>query len=190
MSASPFSPDPLTTVLERVQSGAPGAEEELIDLVYRELHLMASAQLRGNRRRSLRPTALVNEAYLRLFGDRENDWANRRHFFMAAARAMRDVLVERARRADALKRGGHLVEIEFEENSIGEYESQDLLDLDGALAKLEHLDPVSAELVTLRFYGGLTHHQAARVMHMSRATAERRWEFARAWLKRTLARGA
>ena len=185
--APPAEPD-LTAVLARVNGGDAGARDELLGRVYGELRAMAGAQVRQRGAWTLRPTALVSEAYLRLFGRRPVDWVNRRHFFSAAARAMRDVLVERARHAGALKRGADRRRVDLDDIG-GEYESKDLLDLEAALSQLEGLDAVSAELVTLRFYGGLTHGQAAEVLGVSRATAERRWEFARAWLKNAIERG-
>jgi RNA polymerase sigma factor (TIGR02999 family) len=135
---------------------------------------------------TLQPTALVHEAYLRLLGDEPIKWANRAHFFAAAARAMRRILIERARRQQAAKRGGGARRITLVEGAAAtaseDCEPVDLIALDDALAKLEKQDRRAADLVSLRYFAGLTIEETAQAMDLSPATVKREWNYAKAWL--------
>jgi RNA polymerase sigma factor (TIGR02999 family) len=176
----------VTQLLSQIHAGDPKATEQLLTLVYDELRQLASVRLaREKPGQTLQTTALVHEAYLRLAGgaDTPPHWENRRHFFSAAAEAMRRILVDSARRKGALKRGGgqHRVEVEPVDSTVGT-SPIDLLALDEALAKFAAIEPLKAELVKLRFFAGLTMPEAARALGISLATAERHWTFARTWL--------
>jgi RNA polymerase sigma factor (TIGR02999 family) len=172
-------------ILDALKQGDPDASSKLISLVYRELHAIAAAMMARERPgQTLQATALVHEAYLRLFGDGTPQWENRRHFFAAAAEAMRRILVENARRKGRLKRGGEFrrVELDGAAEPISAGRGEDLLDLDEALAVLAAEAPEKAELVKLRYFAGLSADEAARCLGISKATADRHWAFARAWL--------
>ena len=178
----------VTALLSAWRKGDDGARDRLVAIVYPELRAMADRQLRGERsNHTLQPTALVNEAYLRLSGLDRIDWQDRAHFVRMAARLMREILVDLARRRDAAKRdGGHRVtltglELPAEEPSL------DVVALDRALARLEQIDPDKARLVELRYFGGLTIEETAEAMGLSPATVKRHWQTARAWLFDTLA---
>jgi len=177
-------------LLEAACSGDASAAESLWHLVYTDLR-----QLAGSRMRALPPgqtiqaTALVNEAFLRLVGNGKDEvsWQSREHFFGAAARAMRNILVDEARRRTRLKRGGGkanvtLVDVACEP-AMG---SVNLVDLDGALGRLEAIAPRACEVTVLRFFGGLSIAECARELDISAATVEREWAYARAWLRRDL----
>ena len=183
------SPPNLTALLQAWSRGDAQAGDELLPLVYRELHRQAAAYLRRERRgHSLQPTALVNEAYLRLVGH-GGGWQNRAHFFGVAAQVMRHILVDRARRKHAGKRGGDLLRITLDDAVAGaafKGEELDLIELDQALRELAALDPGKSRLVELRFFGGLTAVEAAGVMGVSESTVTREWRLARAWLHREL----
>jgi RNA polymerase sigma factor (TIGR02999 family) len=138
----------------------------------------------------LQATALVHEAYLRLVENERQQWDSRRHFFSAAAEAMRRILVESARRKKAVKHGGGLERVDFDPaDSIVMDEKLDLLALDDALTKFAELEPLKAELVKLRFFAGMTMDEAAAALGISVATAHRHWTFARTWLFAALASG-
>jgi RNA polymerase sigma factor (TIGR02999 family) len=173
----------ITDLLEAANHGDARAQSRLLETVYDELRKLAAAQMRRERAgHTLQPTALVNEAYLRLI-DGEVAWQNRRHFFGAAAEAMRRVLVDHARRRDADKRGGGLDQVTLEGLDIVDERSDvDLIELDNALAALNIRDPRLAKLVELRFFTGLSIEQTADVLGISPATAKRNWAYARAWL--------
>jgi RNA polymerase sigma factor (TIGR02999 family) len=149
--------------------------------VYSELRRIAAARLADERPgQTLDATALVHEAYLRL-GDR--DFADRNHLLAAAAEVVRHILIDRARAKGRLKRGGGKSRLDLRhEVAVFDLPPDDLLDLDDALAALAEIDPSKAELVRLRFFGGLSVEEAAGVLNVSRATADRHWAFARAWL--------
>jgi RNA polymerase sigma factor (TIGR02999 family) len=173
----------LTQLLDSVRSGRDGAQEELYERVYSELKAMAGARLfRERPGHTLQPTALVNEAYLRLApGDEQ--WENRAHFFGSAAQAMRRILVDHARRHQAVKRGGEARRVTFADLAIaGEEPDLDLLALDAALEALGKEEPRLAEVVQLRYFAGLGIAETAEVMGTSPATVKRDWTFARAWL--------
>lgn len=173
----------VTLLLDRVNKGEPRAYSELIELVYVELRRMAAGRMRMEAAgHTLQPTALVSEACMRLM-DSGTDWENRRHFFGAAAEAMRRVLVDHARRRNAEKRGGGLHRVTLTNLEIESPDADvDLLALEDALAQLEHESPRLAKLVELRFFVGLSIEEAASTLDVSPATAKRDWSFARAWL--------
>ena len=173
-----------TNILQAVEQGDPKAAEELLPLVYAELRKLAAFKLaQQSPDQTLQPTALVHEAYLKLLGDGSHSWEDRRHFFAAAAEAMRHILVDRARRKAAVRHGGGLQRVDLD-NVIAATETTDenILLINEALEKLAAHDAPSAELVKLRFFAGLTFPQAAEVLDLSERTAKRQWTYARAWL--------
>jgi len=178
----------VTQILSAIESGEPHAADELLPLVYKELHRLAAHRMAGERPgHTLQATALVHEAYLRLVGSGPNQWKSRGHFFGAAAEAMRRILVESARRKMRLRRGGDQARTEFRESGItmpSEVDDEDVVAVHEALDGLAEVDPTAAELVKLRFFVGLTHGQAAELLDLSRSGADRVWVFARAWLHR------
>jgi RNA polymerase sigma factor (TIGR02999 family) len=175
----------VTHILSAIEQGDPRAAEQLLPLVYDELRRLAAQRLARERPgQTLEPTALVHEAYLRLVGQHEQrHWNGRHHFFAAAAEAMRRILTETARRKQGPKRGGHLRRMDADLNLMAAQAPEgDLLALDEALTKLARESPARAELVKLRFFAGLTVSEAAEVLGISLATAERYWTYARTWL--------
>jgi RNA polymerase sigma factor (TIGR02999 family) len=175
----------VTHILSAIEEGDPHAAEQLLPLVYDELRKLAAARLAQEKPgQTLQPTALVHEAYLRLVDVEDvQQWNSRGHFFAAAAEAMRRILVENARRKMRLKHGGDREQVEIELASLPTRMSSDeLVALDEALEKLRQHDPVKAQLVTLRYFGGMTIEQAAEALRISRVTAHRYWTYARAWL--------
>ena len=181
----------VTQILTAMEQGENRAAEELLPLVYDELRRLAAWHLANERPgQTLQATALVHEAYLRLVGKQDPLWQGRRHFFGAAAEAMRRILVENARRKSRLKRGGQFERVEFEEAGIpSPMPDDDLLALDEALDRLSAVDARAAELVKLCFFVGLTQEQAAKQLEVSISTVERTWAFARAWLFREIRKG-
>jgi RNA polymerase sigma factor (TIGR02999 family) len=163
---------------------------ELLPVVYAELRRVAAAlALRLPPGQTLQPTALVHEAYLRLVGDRDPGWNGRRHFFGAAARAMRNILVEQARRKGAHKRGGSGRRVELTEGlAIIEPPAEDLLAVDEAIQKLQAEKPHLAEIAMLRYFAGLSADETAAALGVSASTIAREWRFARAWLARAMTR--
>ena len=163
--------------------GDPKAAEELIPLVYEELRKLASARMNQEPSgQTLQPTALVHEAWLRLLGEK-HDWTNRRHFFSAAAEAMRRILIERARRKRRLRHGGNLVRIDLDDIDIAAASKSDtVLFVHEALNRLAERDPEIAELIKLRYFAGIPNREAAEMLGMSERTARRNWAYARAWL--------
>jgi RNA polymerase sigma factor (TIGR02999 family) len=181
----------VTRILSAIERGEPRAAEELLPLVYDELRRLASRKLaREKPGQTLQATALVHEAYLRLVGpetDSVQRWENRRHFFTAAAEAMRRILIENARRKGAEKHGGGRTRVDLDEADVAVLSSPDeLLDVDEALTLLDQEDPDAARLVKLRLYAGLSVEQAAEVLGISRAGAYQQWTYARAWLNARL----
>lgn len=160
------------------------AVQRLIPLVYSELRSMAEAHLRHERQdHTLQATALVHEAYLRLLGDGYPNWTDRRHFFHAAGDAMRRLLIDHARARQRDKRGGHQIRVSLSgANPAIEQDPEELLALDDAIRRLRDVDPSAAEVVTLRFFAGLTVAETARTLDVSERTVKREWAFARAWL--------
>lgn len=177
----------VTRILDAVRSGDSSAAAQLLPLVYDELRVLAASRLRHEAGpQSLGATALVHEAYLRLIGPEGHGvdgWSGRGHFFAAAAHAMRRILVDRARERGAQKRGGRRTRLELDPAQLFvDAPPPELLDLDEALTQLAVEDPEKAELVSLRFFGGLTLREAAAVLGISITTADRHWAYARAWL--------
>ena len=175
----------VTQILSQIEQGDPSAAEQLLPLVYDELRKLAAAKLANEKPgQTLQATALVHDAYIRLVDvEKARHWDSRRHFFAAAAEAMRRILVETARRKMSLKRGGALVREELDDlNLVGPEPNEDLCELDEALKRLEEVDPEATELVNLRYFAGLTSKHAAEVLGVSPRTADRMWGYARAWL--------
>jgi len=175
----------VTRILSRAQSGDPQAASELLPLVYDELRRVAAARMSNNSpANTLQPTALVHEAWLRLVGGNgEAQFQNRSHFFAAAAEAMRHILIDRARRKQAVRHGGGQQRVEVDEFEIpAPAEDEELLAVNAALERLEQTDPAKAELVKLRYFVGMTLEESATALGISAPTAKRRWALARAWL--------
>jgi len=175
----------LTRVLSAFESGDPNASQQLLPLVYEELRKLADHKLEAEKPgQTLQATALVHEAYLRLVGaSPERHWDGRGHFFGAAAEAMRRILIENARRKRGPKCGGAVRRHDLDMDQLAASDHEiDLLALNDALTRLEQESPARAELVKLRFFAGLTIPEAADVLGVSRATADRYWAFARTWL--------
>lgn len=174
----------VTRILQALDPGDPKSTEALIPLVYNELRNLAARRLSRERTaHTLQATALVHEAYLRLLVPGDQNWANRRHFFSAAAEAMRRILIESARRKRAIKRGGELQRSEIDVDAIPfSPTTVDILDLSEAVDNLDRIDHEAAELVKLRYFAGLTMAQIAEILGVSLRTAENIWTFARTWL--------
>ncbi|MFB0554733.1 MAG: sigma-70 family RNA polymerase sigma factor [Phycisphaerae bacterium] len=174
----------VTRILNAIEQGNARAADQLLPLVYEELHLLAAQKLSHELPgQTLQATALVHEAYIKLVGSESQNWDNRGHFFKAAAEAMRRILIENARRKKSLKRGGEHQRVDLDgAEASAQSRSDELIALDEALTMLANEDSVKADLVKLRFFAGLNIDQAAKVLGISRATAIRHWSFARAWL--------
>ena len=174
----------VTQILQRVEQGDGKAAEELLPLVYEELRKLATHNMAHEAAgHTLQPTALVHEAWLRLVGAPHQDWNSRNHFFMAAAQAMRRILIERARQKSRLKRGGDHQRVSLEELDLAtNADSETLLLVEEALERLAAIDSIKAKLVELRFFTGLSLEEAAQVLGISNPTAKRYWVYARAWL--------
>jgi RNA polymerase sigma-70 factor, ECF subfamily len=186
------SPANITRLLHEWQGGNRDALDQLIPIVYNELRLLASRQLASEWRSDrLQTTALVNETYMKLFGQREIDWQNRGHFFAIAAQLMRRILIDHARRQLRQKHGGDGIRVGLEDVATLPGESSldpvDILALDRALQKLEELDADQGRIVELRFFGGLTVEETAAAIGKSPATVKREWALAKGWLYRELA---
>ena len=185
----------VTRILTAIERGERHAPEELLPLVYEELRQLAAQKLAQEKPgQTLQATALVHEAWLRLVqsepGGVEAKWNGRRHFFGAAAEAMRRILVENARRKKSLMHGGGLKRVDWEQVELAETTPPaELLVLDEALNELATTNPDTVELIKLRFYAGLTDAQAAELLGVSRRTADRMWSFARAWLYQAVREG-
>jgi RNA polymerase sigma factor (TIGR02999 family) len=181
-----LSESQITKILERTQQGDPVAAEELLPLVYDELRKLAAQKMAAEASpQTLQPTALVHEAWLRLAGDSgPNTFANRSHFFGAAAEAMRRILIERARRRTAAKRGGGAAHEDVDAMEVAAPVADDdaLLRLNEALGKLAAVDVRKAELVKLRYFAGMNYEEAAAVLGIAVSTAKEWWAYARAWL--------
>jgi RNA polymerase sigma factor (TIGR02999 family) len=174
----------VTQILDRVEQGDPRASEELLPLVYEELRRLAACRMANEAAdHTLQPTALVHEAWLRLVKAPEQHWNSRNHFFMAAAQAMRRILIERARQKSRIKRGGDQERVPLENLELASNaDSETLLLIEEALKGLAKVDPVKAQLIELRFFTGLSTEEAGRVLGVSTPTAKRYWAYARAWL--------
>jgi RNA polymerase sigma factor (TIGR02999 family) len=179
----------VTQILQRIESGDPSAAEQLLPLIYDELRKLAAQKLRHEKPgQTLQATALVHESYLRLMDGAESQpWRGRGHFFAAAAEAMRRILVESARRKKQIGRGGNLHRIPLDMVQVAaDSPAYDILALDEALRRLDEQDTISANLVKLRYFGGMTMAEAADAVGMPLRSAERNWRYARAWLHREL----
>jgi len=178
----------VTRILNAIEKGDVRAADELLPLVYEELRLLASQKLSQEPPgQTLQATALVHEAYIRLVGEEAQNWENRRHFFLAASEAMRRILIDNARRKKSQRHGGHQQRADFDYMEVADKNLPgDLLELDEALTRLTEHEPVVADIVKLRYFGGLTLEQAAKIKGISRRTAGRYWKFARLWLYREM----
>ena len=175
----------ITQILSQIEEGDPSAAEQLLPLVYDELRKLAAAKMAQEKPgQTLQATALVHDAYLRLVDvEKAQHWDSRRHFFSAAAEAMRRILVEKARRKGRLKRGGDRNRVLLEDLEIDvETPQLDLIALDEALGKLAVESPEKAEIVRLRFFAGLGHEEVAEILGVSAITIKRHWRYARVWL--------
>jgi RNA polymerase sigma factor (TIGR02999 family) len=184
MDTPSISPQRVTELLAHWSHGDDAALAELTPLVYEELQRLAHRHMRGERPgHTLQTTALVNEAYLRLADQTNPRWQNRAHFFAVAARAMRQILVSYARSNRAQKRGGGAFKVELDEAAIVSPEqSKEFVDLHEALERLVTLDSRKAQVVELKYFGGLDYDEIAEVLKISRVTVRRDWEFAKLWL--------
>lgn len=178
------SAESVTRILNSAGSKDPRAAAELLPLLYDELRRLARARLRGAQAgTTLQPTELVHEAYLRLIGTSDPGWNSRNHFFSAAALAMRNILVDRARSKARVKRGGGRKRVEADDLDLAiEAPSDDVMALDEALRKLEQTDPEKARIALLHCFCGMTHEEIASVLGVSLSTVEREWRFTRALL--------
>ena len=174
----------VTRLLNAVGQGETKAADELLSLVYEELRQLAARKMSHERpTQTLQPTALVHEAWLRLAGDEPPHFANRAHFFAAAAEAMRRILIENARRKRSACHGGGRQQLDIDQIQLAAgLKDDELLAVDEALEKLSAHDPEKAELVKLRYFVGLTVEETADILGISAATAKRWWTYARAWL--------
>ena len=187
-ATTPAPPGEITRLLVAWKRGDRKAVEALIPLIYPELHRMAKRYMRKERPgHTLQPTAIVNEAYMRLAGRRGVAWQNRAHFFAVAAQSMRRILVEHARSRDAKKRGGMGARHLLDTAVLAEPRAVELIGLDDALTRLAELDGEQGRIVELRFFGGLTEEETAEVLNVSGRTVHRKWLLAKAFLHRELA---
>ena len=182
------SPQQITALLTRWSQGDEQALNSLTPLVYQDLRRLAAHLLRAERTgHTLQPTALVNEAYLKLSRQAKVQWQNRAHFFAVAARAMRQILVDHARHHLREKRGGNAAVLPLDEALVfAEERSSDLLLLDTALTRFTAIDPRKARVVELRFFGGLNNEEIAQLLQISANTVMRDWNMAKAWLRREM----
>ena len=181
----------VTRILADIEHGDGRAAEELLPLVYAELRELANQRLAGEGPgHTLQPTALVHEAYIRLVGDHSHEWESRRHFFAAAALAMRRILIEHARKRKRLKRGGDRRRLPASLADLAEtHNFEEIMAVDDAIGRLEEEDPQAAEVVRLRFFAGLSVEQTAQALKLSPRTVAREWVYARAWLHDALRSG-
>jgi RNA polymerase sigma-70 factor, ECF subfamily len=180
----PESADPITGLLVRLQEGNKEAEAELVPLVYQELHRLARRYMRGERQgHTLQTSALVNEAYMRLAGERDIAWKNRAHFFGVSAQIMRRILVDHARTRNAQKRGGPAQKISLENAfAYTPEQSWQVIAVHEALTRLAEWDPRQCRIVELRFFAGLDVEETAEVLGISPTTVKREFQHAKAWL--------
>lgn len=181
----------ITRLLHEVRAGKPGSADQLMSAVYTQMHRLAGNFMRAEKRdHTLQATALVNEAYLRMFEGQAVDMKDRGHFFAIAARQMRNALVDHARRKRSAKRGSGVATLELQGfDSPAPSRLEDIVAIDELLTQLERLDARAARVVELRFFGGLTDREVCETLSVPMATVRRDWEFARAWLFRHLTRG-
>jgi RNA polymerase sigma-70 factor, ECF subfamily len=187
-SAAGVTDNSITALLAQLREGNREVEERLTPQIYKELRRLAGHYMRLERvNHTLQPTALVNEAYIRLVQQPPIPWQGRVHFFAVAARLMRHILVDHARARQADKRGGIQHQVSLDEDILPAHEkSIDVLALHEALEHLVNFDPRQGRIVELHFFGGLTFDEIALVLHVSERTAKRDWNMARTWLKREL----
>ncbi len=181
----------LTLLLKAAAGGTPGAVDRLWSAVYEELRRLARGQLaQSGGRRWMDSTTLVHEAYLRLVGPEPIEWDNRRHFFGAAARAMRNIRVDAARRRAAARRGGDRAPAALDGHEpVFDDDPTEVMAVDEALRKLEAVSPRRAEVVMLRYFAGLSIDETAQVLGVAPRSVDEEWRFAKAWLHRELSRG-
>jgi RNA polymerase sigma factor (TIGR02999 family) len=185
MAAEPEQP--VTELLRAAQAGDAGAAERLLAVVYEELQQVARARMAHlPPGQTLQPTALVHEAYLRLTDKSDVPWESRQHFFFAAARAMRDILVEQARRKAGPARGGRRRQELDDACAVVEPPAENVLAVHEALEDLENLDPLKAKIVMLRYFSGLTTAETAEVLGLAERTLDRHWRYIRVWLLKRL----
>src|SRR5947207_277276 len=184
MEEPSVSPHRVTQLLQQWSHGDDSALAELTPLVYEELRRLAHRSMEGERPgHTLQTTALVNEAYLRLADQSNPNWQSRAHFFAVAARAMRRILVNYAKSSRAQKRGGGGLKVELDEAAlVSPEQSNEIVDLHEALERLAALDSRKAQVVELKYFGGLNYDEMAEVLKVSRVTVRRDWEFAKLWL--------
>jgi RNA polymerase sigma factor (TIGR02999 family) len=179
---------PVTELLRAAQAGDAGAAERLLAVIYDQLHQVARARMAHlPPGQTLQPTALVHEAYLRLTDKSDVSWESRQHFFFAAARAMRDILVEQARRKAGPVRGGRRRQELDEACAVVEPPAENVLAVHEALEELEKRDPLKAQIVLLRYFSGLTMAETAEVLGLAERTLDRHWRYIRVWLLKRLA---
>jgi len=179
-----------TILLSAVERGDPKAADQLLELVYQDLRRLANHKMAQEPPgQTLQPTALVHEAWLRLVGSEHPNFENRAHFFSAAAEAMRRILIDRARRRSALRHGGQLQRVDLDECNVAAPEADaELLAVHEALDELAKEYPMQAEVVKLRYFGGQTNEETARILGISLGTVKNYWAFARAWLRQQIQR--
>lgn len=179
---------PITALLDEARNGRTSAQDQLWSAIYGALKTLAHGQMGGESPgHALQTTALVHEAYLRLIGNEDVRWDNRRHFFGAAAEAMRRIRIDEARRRKSLKRGGDRARVDIDEAAaVFDDDPAELLRIDEALRKLEEIDARQAEIVKLRYFGGLSIDDTAKALDVSPRTVDTDWRFARVWLRREL----
>ena len=175
----------VTRLLARWKDGDEAALQQLVPIVHEELRRLARRQMAGEGPgHTLQPTALVNEAYLRLVNLKRMQWQNRAHFFAMAARLMRRILVDDARKRNAAKRGGSMMQVPLDQvENLVQNQAANVVAVDEALQKLEAIDVRQSQIVELRFFGGLSIEETANVLKVSPGTVMRDWTFARAWLR-------
>ncbi len=177
--------DNVTLLLRKWSEGDESALEQLTPLVYDELHRLAHQHMRREQAgHILQTSALINEAYLRLIGQRTTAWEDRAHFFGIAARLMRQILVDEARKRNSAKRGGSLIQVPLDEvENLAHQQAENVVAIDDALNRLEAIDARQSQIVELRFFGGLSIEETANLLKVSPGTVMRDWTFARAWLR-------
>jgi RNA polymerase sigma-70 factor, ECF subfamily len=185
---SSYPPHEITRLLHAWRQGDKAALDELMTVIYGELHRLARGYMRRERPdHTLQPTALINEAYVRLLGQSRTDWKSRAQFFGIAAQSMRRILVDHARARSSAKRGGGASPVPIDEAAVAAPErSTSLIALDEALSRLAAVDPRKARVVELKYFGGLTDVETADLLDISEPTVARDWSFAKAWLRREL----
>ena len=178
----------VTLILQAIEKGEEKASEELLPLVYNELRRLAAARMAKEAAgQTLQPTALVHEAWLRLVGEGDRSWQNRAHFFGAAAEAMRRILIERARRKSRVKRGSGQAPINIDDLQLAApTPDEKVLLVDEALKRLEAEHPKIAQIVMLKFFGGMTNQEVAKAMGVTERTVLNHWAYAKAWLLRDI----